>query len=436
MQGVAVTGLGLITPLGRGIGPNWDAVREGQIGVRAGGGGGTPASMRCVGRIDDVTLPAELPEPVLGQARFLNRSGILGVCAMRDAVCQAALPVDVPPARRALYLATGDYTKLGYEFLLPATRAAGRSGGDGLDHETLNRAAIERVSPFFLLECLHNNPYSFLTASFGFMGPGTTLASQSPSGSNAVELACRSIRAGRADVAVAVGCGSWVNEVALFELAELGLLSKGRQLVRSYRPFDSRRDGFLAGEGGAAIVLEDERHARARGAEVLARVEGIGSAIEPNPRMTVSGVATLRTMRLALSDADRAASDLGFVCAHGSGTRKGDRSELASLAVLLGGDAADVPVCALKPYTGHMGAASDVAEVAFGIMAASGGVVPATAHFVASEPPFAGLRIAASLQPCSRPLFLTASYGVGGQASALVVSVPAQAAPVRGPERR
>jgi len=382
--------------------------------------------MRCVGRVENVTLPSDIPDSVLGQARFLNRGAVLGFCATHDAVCQAAIPASVAPARRALYLATGDYTKLGYEFLYPATRVASGGRGHILDREELNRAATERVNPFFLLESLHNNPFSFLTAAFEFMGPGTTLASQSPSGSTAVELAYRTIRAGRADVAMAIGCGSWVNEVPLFELAELGVLSRGRRGVCSYRPFDRRRDGFLAGEGGAAIVLEAEEHARTRGAKILAIVEGVGNSVEPSPRLQVPKFVTLRAMELALADAGRSTSDLGFVCTHGSGTRKGDRSELASLQALLGEDAQTVPVCALKPYTGHMGAASDVAEVVLSIMAASGGVVPGTPNFVRSEPSFVGVRIAASPQPCARPLPLTVSYGMGGQASAIVLSVRAE----------
>jgi 3-oxoacyl-[acyl-carrier-protein] synthase II len=422
VAGVAITGVGLITPLGRGVAANWSAVAEGRIGVRGSADPGVPAGMRFVGRVDAVAPPSDLPDELLPQVRFLNRGALLGLAAMDDALAQAA-PLDAAaPERRALYLATGDFTKLGYEFLYPATQAATREGRDAPDRETLNRAAIEKVNPFFLLESLHNNPYSILTAAFGVMGPGTTLGSQSPSGSSAVELACRTIRGGRADVAVAVGCGSWVNEVALFELAGLGLLSSGRHGIHSYRPFDRRRDGFLAGEGGAAIVLEPDTSARARGARILGWVEGDGSATEPAPGLRAPRLVTLRAMQSALERAGRTAADLGFVCTHGSGTRKGDASELASLAALLGNDAVSVPVCALKPDTGHMGAASDVAEVALGVVAASTGVVPATPSFTTTEPAFATLRIAGSPQRCARPLFLTASYGLGGQASALVVS--------------
>jgi 3-oxoacyl-[acyl-carrier-protein] synthase II len=419
---VAITGIGLVTPLGRGVAANWDAMLAGRSGVREEGESNKPAWMRWVGRVEPLGSDEEVPAPLLPQFRFLNRGARFGFAAASEAVLQAAIPAAVPPARRALVVATGDHSKVGYDFLFPATRAATGGRWREVDREKLNRTSLERVNPLFLLESLNNNPFSFLAAAFGYMGAGTSLASQSPSGSLAVDLAYRSVRAGRADVALAVGCGSWVNEVPLFELAELGLLSRARQGAASYRPFDRHRDGFLAGEGGAAVVLEGMDHARRRGAVVLAAIEGVGSCAAAGARSATADRATLRAMELALADARRSAQALGFVLPHGSGTRKGDGAELASLAALLGDHAPRVPVCGLKPYTGHMGAASDVGEVVLGVSAASGRTVPATPNFRAAETGFAELSIAPSPQPCAHASFLTLSYGFGGQASALVVS--------------
>jgi 3-oxoacyl-[acyl-carrier-protein] synthase II len=419
---VAITGLGLVTPLGRGVAANWDAILAGRCGVREEGDGERPPWMRWVGRVGALTVEEEVPAPLLPQLRFLNRGARLGLAAAVDAVLQAAIPAAVPAARRALVVATGDHSKVGYDFLYAATRAATGGRWREVDREKLNRASLERVNPLFLLESLNNNPFSFLAAALGCMGAATSLASQSPSGSLAVELACRSVRAGRADVAVAVGCGSWVNEVPLFELAELGLLSRGRRGAASYRPFDRRRDGFLAGEGGAAIVLEGMDHARRRGAVILATIEGAGSCAAAGAGAMAANGAMLHAMELALGDARRSARELGFVLPHGSGTQKGDGAELASLVALLGNDASRVPICGLKPYTGHMGAASDVAELVFGVQAASGHTVPATPNFRSAEPRFAALSIAPNPQRCAQARFLTLSYGFGGQASVVVVS--------------
>lgn len=420
---VAITGLGLVTPLGHGVAENWAAVLAGRIGVRLLPGEVEAAAGRWVGRLERVEPPPGLSPALLSQARFLNRGGLLGVAAAIDAIRQAGDLGSVAPSRRSLYLATGDYTQIGYEFLYPATSQAGGSPGENLDGERLNRLALERVNPFFLLESIHNNPFSFITALFELNGPGTSLACQSPSGSLAVELAYRAIASGRADMAIAVGCGSWVNDVPVHELAELGLLSRARQGARSFRPFDRRRDGFLAGEGGAALALEPAEQARSRGAPILGIVEGAGNRAPRCQRLSVPENVTMGAMAAALDEANCAAADLGFLLAHGSATRKGDRAEGDAILTLLGAASRTVPLCGLKPYTGHMGAASDVGEIVLGVVAATRGTIPGTPHFVASEPRHTPLRIAAAPQSCATPRFLSASYGLGGQASAIVVSV-------------
>ena len=376
--------------------------------------------MRWVGRVEGFALEDETPEALLPQLRFLNRGARLGVAAALEAAAQAGLTAAAAPARRALIVATGDHTKVGYEFLFPATRVATAGRWREVDRATLNRVSVERVNPTFLLESLNNNPFSFLAALFGCRGAGTSLASQSPSGSLAVELAYRTIRRGRADIALAVGCGSWVNEVPLFELAELGLLSRGRRGASSFRPFDRRRDGFLAGEGGAAMVLEDADRASRRGATVLATVEGAGGC--GAGAGSAVGDAALRAVELALDDAGRTPHEVGFIAAHGSATRRGDAAELSAVATLVGDAAPRVPVCALKPYTGHMGAASDVGEIVLGVLAADARTVPATPNFVATEPRFERLAIAARPRPCAHARCLSLAYGFGGQASAVLVS--------------
>lgn len=420
--------MGLVTPLGLGVAENWRALAAGETGIREAGHRDGPPWLRWVGRSPSLDLDAELPSSLLSQARFLNRGGALGVAAALQAVRQSGALTWPDPQRRALTLATGDYTLVACEFLHPAIRAARQDGDRPLAAPALNRAALERVNPFFLLESLPNNPYAVLAAAFDLQGGGTTLASQSPSGAQALALAARAIRAGRAELALVVGCGSWVNEVPLLELEALGLLSRACSGAESYRPLDRGRDGFLAGEGGAALVLETASAARRRGAAVLAEIEGAGDATAVAPRLGVAPRVTERSMALALSEAERSPADLGFVSPHGSGTRRGDRSELDAVAAVLGG--APVPVCALKPATGHMGAGSDVAEVVLGVAACTHDVVPPTRTFRAAENRHAHLSIAARPQPLARRRFLSVSYGLGGQASAVVVAVPAGVAPV------
>jgi 3-oxoacyl-[acyl-carrier-protein] synthase II len=419
---VVITGLGLISSLGKSAEINWEEVLKGHTGLAP-----VPALDEIEkpiygGQVKEASLPDDLSPKIMNQSKFLNRGGQLGFLAAQEAFQMAAwTESDPPPRERAMYVATGDMTMVGYDFFYSALKEATGGTFRNIDQIRLNKAAIEKVNPFYLLESLNNNPFSFLTAIFNFMGPGTSLASQSPSGSHALEMAYRSIRTGRSTVAMAVGSGSWINEVAFFELEGLGLLSRGRQGIQSYRPLNAKRDGFLPGEGGAALILESLAGARARGARIYGRILGVGNTTQASPRLNVPDQVTLKSMEEALKEGRCHPGDLGFICPHGSGTIKGDRSEMLSLSTLLGPACEDVPICALKAYTGHMGAASDLGEVILSLLALEQGLVPGTLHFETPEPAFSSLRISNQAQPCSKARFLSVSYGLGGQASAVLI---------------
>jgi 3-oxoacyl-[acyl-carrier-protein] synthase II len=421
---VVVTGMGLVTPLGIGVEKNWENVLAGRSGISAHQRDGQPEFLKYFGKVEGLDRLENVPRALAGQTRFLNRGSVLGFQAAREAVEGAGIELSgIPRERRALFLASGDLTRVSCEFMYPAlSRVAGRDAHE-LDFPALNKAVLDRVNPFFLLESISNNLFSFLSAVFEFMGPNTSLASLSPCGANAIELACRKVRAGEADVALAVGCGNWITEIPMYELDGLGILSKCRRGAASFRPLDRGRDGFIPGEGGAAILVEEAGRARDRGARILARIAGLGNTIEfPSRRgLSVPQKITRRSMESALEEGGALAADLAFICPHGSGTRKGDRSELQSIAELLGDKRGNVPVCALKPYTGHMGAASDVCEIILGIMAASGGVVPGTPNFSKAGRDFEDLKISASVQKTAGKRFLSVSYGIIGQSSCVLV---------------
>lgn len=419
---VVITGLGLITSLGKGVEVNWKMVAEGRSGLQPVSGPEGLEKPVFVGRVSDASLPDDIPPKILNQSKFLNRGGRLGFLAAREAYLSAAWAPSEPPAReRSMYVASGDLTMVGYDFFYAALKEASGGTFRKLDHERFNKSAVEKVNPFYLLESLNNNPFSFLTAVFNFMGPGTSLASHSPSGSHALELAYRSVCSGRSKVSMAVGSGSWINEIPIFEMDGLGLLSHGKRGAASYRPLNARRDGFLPGEGGAALVLETLANAQSRGARIYGRVLGVGNTTLAKPRLKVPDKVTLRCMEEALREASCPPGDLGFICPHGSGTLKGDRAELESISELLGSACPDVPVWALKSHTGHMGAGSDLAEVILGLKAMNEGIVPGTLNFQFPEPAFSSLRLSEKSQPCTRPRFLSVSYGLGGQASAVLI---------------
>ena len=422
---VAVTGMGLVTSLGKGVEETWTGIMAGRTGIMRHERGGSSEYLKYFGKVNGLEKLENIPSKLTGQVRFLNRGATLGFEAAREAVEGSRIDLaGVPRERRGLFIASGDLTKVGYEFMHPALKAATKGSKDGMDLCAMNKAAMDKVNPFFLLESISNNLFSFLSAVFEFMGPNASLASLSPCGGNALELACRKIRTGEVDAALAVGCGNWITEIPMYEMDGLGILSKCRKGAASFKPLDRSRDGFIPGEGGAAILLEDAEQARERGARVLALIDGLGNCIEfPSGKgLSVPEKISVRSITAALEEGSFEAGDLAFICPHASGTRKGDRSELHSIAEVLGNERQKVPVCALKPYTGHMGAASDICEIILGIRALSEGIVPGTPNFSKSEPEFEDLKISALPGKASGRSFLSVSYGVIGQSSCVLVT--------------
>ncbi|MCG6552617.1 MAG: hypothetical protein L7F77_09840 [Candidatus Magnetominusculus sp. LBB02] len=423
---VVITGMGLVTALGTGIEENWQAIKADKTGVCRHHLDGRPMSMQHYGKVKDIALPFEIPHKLTSQMKFLNRGSTLGFAAALDALKNSGMDFPdmnaIPPGRRALYIATGDFTKIGCDFMYPATKDATGGHYKTIDYKKLNASTLNKVNPFFLLESIANNLFSALSAFMDFKGPNTTLASLSPCGGQALELAARTIHRGRADVAVAVGSGSWITEIPMYELDGLGLLSRCVNGVSSFRPFDKRRDGFIPSEGAAAIVLEERQGAQRRGATIYGTILGFGNAIEhaDGPAVSVPERVTELCIKEALNNADVGVSDLAFISPHGSGTKKGDRSELNSIAAV----AADstVALSALKPYTGHMAAASDIAEIIISALAVRDSIVPATLNFNEMEPGYQRLlRLSNAHQPSSGNTFLSISYGIGGQSSAVAV---------------
>jgi 3-oxoacyl-[acyl-carrier-protein] synthase II len=239
-----------------------------------------------------------------------------------------------------------------------------------------------------------------------------------------VELAARSILRGQADVAIVAGTCTWIGPISLFEMDTIGLLSQCHDGARSVRPFDRRRDGFITGEGAAALVLEAPDLARRRGASVLGTLRGFGSFTQVNPTggLGIPAEATEKAVAASLREAGIAPAGLAFVSPHGNGTRKGDHAELLALARVLDSAAGSVPVCGLKPYTGHMGAASDIAEIALGLVALRHGLLPATLNFGATDKDFSSLQVIGEHRPTVGKHFLSMSQGLGGQSFAAAVS--------------
>lgn len=423
---VAITGMGLVTALGGNVSENAKNMRLKKTGIRSFPQKGRKESCQTIAKVDAFAWPAGIPRKIANQMKFLNRSSLLGFTAAHEAMQTSGLDLSrIQPDRRALVLGTGDHTNTGYEFFHSAVQKGTDGTGRPVNSEQFNEACLHEVNPFYILESLHNNLFSFVSSFFELKGPNATLASLSPCGLHALETACRMIRLDHADAALVVGYGNWITEVPLFELQGLGLLCRRQKGAEGFRPLDRRRNGFIPGEGGAALLLEKETEAKKRGAFVQGRILGTGNgvAFDESDSLEPATNSTLKCMALTLQNAGLEPTDLGLILPHGNATRKGDRAEMASIQKLLGKHASSVPVAALKPYTGHIGAAGDIAEVILGIKSLQQEMAPATLHFHSTEERFSNLSVSSKHLPCHKPRFLSVSCGIGGQAAAVAVGV-------------
>jgi len=421
---VVITGAGLVTPLGTGVEENWRNVIGMKIGIAHIPADALPRFMQYRGIVAELNAGSDITPALQRQMKFLNRSSLLGFAAVREAFLQAGADLsDTEPSRRGLYIASGDLTKADCAFMHEALSDATKGSWKVIDHTVLNESSLSKINPYFLLESIMNNPFTSISAFLGCMGPNTSLASHSPCGAEAFELAYRSVADGYADVAVAVGCGNWITEVPLCEMKGLGMLSSCTKGIHSYRPFDAERDGFITGEGGAALFLENAGRAERRGARILGKVKGFGNsiALSDDDGLGVPPEVTAQSMRRALDAAGIDHREYAFICGHGLASVEGDRSELRSITTVFSGRKPDIPICGLKPYTGHLGAASDIGEIILGIRSVREGRVPATLNFVEAERDYRDLKISGSHQPRQGPCFMTASYGSGGQSCVSVV---------------
>jgi len=427
---VWVTGAGMLSPLGNGVDENWESVRTGRHGIARhslGEGPPLPENFLYFGVVDGYEEPPSVPPKLNSQRKFLNRSSILGLHAVQEAVESSGADIfDIPSARKALYIGSGDFTRI--EYLDFYSAFAESSGPDFIptDFGILNEKALYQVNPFYLLEGLTNNMFSFLSARYEIMGTNGSLTSLSSCGAQALEMCGRAIRTDKADFGLVVSCGSWISELVRFELDGLGILSRASAGVDSFRPLDRRRDGFFPAEGAAVLVLEAADFAQARGASPMGRVQGTGNFQEvvSGSQIAVPFESVVRACRSAVSEAGIENSFLSFILPHGSGTKMGDRLEMRAVKEFLGEDAGKVPLAAWKPYTGHMGSASDIGEIILGLRALADGVLPPTPGFQQAEPEFDVLSVAASERPVGGEAFLSLSHGLGGQASATLLSAP------------
>ncbi|MDX6505063.1 MAG: 3-oxoacyl-[acyl-carrier-protein] synthase, partial [Gaiellaceae bacterium] len=284
----------------------------------------------------------------------------------------------------------------------------------------------ERVGPFSIPAIIPNMGAAWVSMELGTRGPLTSQCTACAASNMAIGEALDAIRLGRAEVMFAGGTEAGITKVGIAGFGAMRALSRRNDEPQlASRPFDAGRDGFVMGEAGAVLVLEELEHAKARGAKIYAELLGYGVSsdashiTEPDP----TGANPARAMRMALGDAGVAVEEIGYINAHGTSTPLGDASETRVIKLALGEEQArKVPVSSTKGATGHCLGAAGAVEAIFTTLALRDGVLPPTINqdvadpdcdldYIPNEARQADIRVAASN-----------SFGFGGHNACIVLA--------------
>lgn len=358
---VAITGLGAVCALGMDVPTVWAAMLAGQTGI---------------GPIRNVPT-ARLSTPIAAEvhgfdplqhfdarrAAMMDRASQLAVVAAREAVRDAGLQPDpAQAARRGAVMGA----------------AIGQTTLDD-GYRALYGENAARLHPFTVPRIMPSGQASHVTMEFGLRGPSFAAASACASANHAMGQAMDLIRLGRADVVVAGGSDASLVVGMLKSWEGLRVLS-----ADGCRPFSLDRTGLVLGEGAGVLVLEAWDHAERRGARILAELAGAGMSADAQDLTAPDASGAAAAMQAALDDAGLKPGDVGYVNAHGTGTRLNDKTESAALHRVFGGR--PPPVSSCKGAIGHCLSAAGALEAVMTVMALREGVLPPTAGFRTPDP--------------------------------------------------
>ncbi len=370
---VVVTGIGALTPIGNSAREYWDGLANGVSGADT------------ITKFDPEHFKTKFACEVKGfdpsdhldrrEVRRMDAFTHYAMVVANEAMTDSGLEEkDYDPDRAGVIWGSGIG---GLNTLLTETR------------KFIEGGEIPRLSPFFIPMMISDIAAGYISIKYNMRGPNYTTVSACASSNNAITDAYRHIRLGKSDVIVTGGSEACVNELAIGGFSSMKALSERNDDPKTAsRPFDKDRDGFVLGEGGACLVLEELEHAKARGAKIYCEVGGAGLSADayhitaPHPE----GLGASHVMEKALEDAGMKATDIDYVNVHGTSTPLGDISETKAVQTVFGEHAYTMNISSTKSMTGHLLGAAGAIEALACIMAIHEGVVPPTInHFTDDE---------------------------------------------------
>jgi 3-oxoacyl-[acyl-carrier-protein] synthase II len=421
---VAITGIGMVTPLGNDTASTWTALIEGRTGIdmiRSFDASGFSTSIAAEVKNFDA-------EQRIGDRKLLKlttRSHRFALGAAAEAFADAGIAPAPGTSSRWGCITGSGMMGVAYPELLQTQRRFAPAGD--FDARAMLEAGAAAADPMEFCRSQANAGVALLSHRFNITGFCNSVHTACASGGQAVGAALKLIRRGRADYALAGGFDSMVNPVGLASFCLLGALSTDNENpARASRPFDQTRSGFVLGEGAAFLVLEEMTLAQQRGARIYAELAGDGNSLS-SYRITdshPSGDGPIQAMRAALRDAGVEPDNVDYINAHGTSTQMNDRSECAAIRAVFGNHAERVHVSSTKSMMGHLIAAAGAVEAAVSALAIHHGVTPINANLVEDDPDcdLNFVRDRALAEPVG--IALSNSFGFGGSNSCLVMRAP------------
>jgi 3-oxoacyl-[acyl-carrier-protein] synthase II len=401
-----VTGLGALTPLGNDVASTWQALVDGRSGageITQFDSSDYAVHFACEVKGFDPTEYIERK-----QARRMDRFAHLIVAAARQAEADAGLEIATEADRVGAGVATG---------------IGGLRAFQDCYDELLQRGP-DRVNPFSIPEIIPNMGAAWVSMQLGTKGPLSSQCTACAASNMAIGDGLDAIRLGRADVMLCGGTEAPITEVGIAGFSAMRALSRRNDAPeKASRPFDTGRDGFVMGEAGAVVVLEELEHAQRRGAKIYAELLGYGLSsdaqhiTEPDP----SGENPARAMTMALRDAGVDPGEVDYINAHGTSTPLGDSAETRVIKLALGEEnARNTPVSSTKGATGHCLGAAGAVEATFSILAVHNGVLPPTINYEDPDPECDLDYIPNESREADVRVALSNSFGFGGHNATIV----------------
>jgi len=404
---VVITGLGMVSPLGVGNDPNWEALRSARSGIG------------LITHFDTADYAVKIAAEVRGfdplqfidkkEQKKMDRFIHFAIAASQFAVDDSGLDAAVLDSDRA-------GVSIG-------------SGIGGLEFiERQHRVVLERgprrISPFFIPGLIVNLAAGQVSIRFRARGPNLAHCTACSTGTHAVGEAFRAIQHGYADLMIAGGAEAVICPLAVGGFSAMKALStRNDDPATASRPFDNTRDGFVMGEGAGVLILEAREAAMARGARIYAEVAGFGMAADAF-HITApceDGDGAKRVMLATIEDGGAAPEDVDYINAHGTATPPGDRAEVLAIKKTFGDHARRLAVSSTKSSTGHLLGAAGGVETAITAWAVHEGLMPPTINLHNPDPECDLDFVPNEARPAEIRYALTNSFGFGGTNASLLL---------------